>query len=224
MPVRNDHDEPTPLQIRREEEKEKRRQSILNAAERVIAKKGWEDTHFGEIAKLTRLSRSLVYVYFPTKEDLFHAICERGLAIMENRFRAVVREEHSGLDQLLAIGLEYYAFSREEPLYFSLQSQFQAQEATETANTGVEAEAHLHGKKCLEMVARALGKGVADGSIRPSIGDPGVAALSIWAFTHGLILIASKKGAMLEKDFGLTSPQMMDEGFRLLRSSLSSSR
>ena len=117
-----------PLRTRREEEKEERRQAILDAAEKVIARDGWEATNFGEIAKRARLSRSLVYFYFPARDDIFHAVCGRGLADMERRFAKAFRSERVGLDQVLAIGRAYYEFSLAEPLYFKMLAEYQARD------------------------------------------------------------------------------------------------
>jgi AcrR family transcriptional regulator len=44
-----------PPRARREEEKEERRPTMLEAAEKVIARDGWEATNSGEIAKRARL-------------------------------------------------------------------------------------------------------------------------------------------------------------------------
>lgn len=213
--------ETDPLRARRDEEKEERRQAIIDAAEQVIAKVGWAATNFGEIAKRARLSRSLVYFYFPDRDDLFHAVCGRGLTIMEKRFAAALAAHRSGLDQIMAIGEAYYRFSLDEPLYFTVLSDYQARDSDPATQTDNEAAAHGHGRACLGMVAQALANGLADGSIRKSIGDPRPTAISVWAFTHGLIQIAARKEAMLREDFGLTSAKAMAHGFSLLRGSLS---
>jgi AcrR family transcriptional regulator len=211
----------TPVQTRRAEEKEQRRQTILDAAERVIAKKGWDNTNFGEIAQRTRLSRSLVYFYFPTRDDLFHAVCDRGMEDLERRFRAAMGRHPTGIDQLMALGRAYHAFSVEEPLYFSLLSQSQAKQRNSDEKSPAEESSDTHGRNCLELVAQALGNGVADGTIRKGIGDPRPSAVAIWAFTHGLIQISAREATMLKQDFQLTSKQMLDHGFNLLRDSLS---
>ncbi|MSU49574.1 MAG: TetR/AcrR family transcriptional regulator [Opitutus sp.] len=210
-----------PLRARRDEEKEERRQAILDAAEKVISRDGWEATNFGEIAKRARLSRSLVYFYFPTRDDLFHAVCGRGLTDMEKRFASALASARTGLDQVMAIGRTYYQFSLDEPLYFKVLADYQGRDLDPDNESENEAAAHGRGRNCLAMVAQALGQGLADGTIRKSIGDPRPTAVSVWAFTHGLIQIASRKEAMLKKDFGLTAAKAMDHGFALLRGSLS---
>ncbi|MFO1452227.1 MAG: TetR/AcrR family transcriptional regulator [Opitutaceae bacterium] len=214
----------TPIRARRDEEKEKRRKSILDAAEKVIARRGLEKAHFGEIAQRTRLSRSLVYVYFPTKDDLFHAVCERGLNNLQARFEAAAGTHAKGIDQVMAMGRAYFAFSREEPLYFEMMTELQAREDANQPASPAEESAERHGQKCLVLVAEALARGLQDKSVHPGIGDPGATALSIWAFTHGLIQISSKKAVMLESKFKLTQQDMIEHGFALLHGSLASGK
>ena len=210
----------SPIQVRRDEEKEERRQQILDAAERVVAKRGWEAMNFGEVAKLARLSRSLVYFYFPERDDLFHAVCERGLGNLERRFKAAIAQHRAGLDQVMAIGQAYHEFSQAEPLYFQLLSQFQSREFDPEGQGAPEEAAHDHGRACLGLVAQTLATGLADGSIRKTTGNPGASAVAIWAFTHGLIQIASQKEAMLKENFKLSARQALEHGFMLLRGAL----
>ncbi len=213
-----------PVRTRRDEEKEMRRQDILDAAERVIAKQGWDQTDFGKIAARARLSRSLVYVYFPTREDLFHAVCRRGLEDLERRFATVMATHATGLEQCMALGRAYFAFAREEPLYFELISQFHAKDLDPDDESENEQQANEHGRGCIGQVVQALANGIADGSIAKSVGDPRPAAVSIWAFTHGLIQIASRKECMLQEFFQLNTAQMMEHGFALMRGSLAAKR
>jgi TetR/AcrR family transcriptional regulator len=65
--------------VRREEEKERRRAEMVDAAEALYAKVGWDAVTMDRVAKSARLSRALLYVYFRDKNDLLHAITERAL-------------------------------------------------------------------------------------------------------------------------------------------------
>jgi AcrR family transcriptional regulator len=209
-----------PVRTRRDEEKEMRRQDILDAAERVIAKHGWENSDFGKIAERARLSRSLVYVYFPTRDDLFHAVCSRGLADLQRRFATVMATRTTGLELSMAIGRAYYAFSREQPLYFELIAQYQAKENKPDEQSDNEGEANQRGGDCLGLLVQAIAIGLKDGSIAKTAGDPRPTAVSMWAFTHGLIQIASRKECMLQENFLLNTEQMMEHGFTLMRRTL----
>jgi hypothetical protein len=50
------------------------------------------------------------------------------------------------------------------------------------------------------VIVESLNRGIADGSIRKDLGDPYVTALALWAFSHGLIQIASTKGGQIEHE------------------------
>ena len=56
---------------------EERKVQILNAAEEVFAKKGFEDARMDDIADTTGLSKGTLYLYFKSKEDLIIAILDR---------------------------------------------------------------------------------------------------------------------------------------------------
>jgi AcrR family transcriptional regulator len=209
-----------PLRARQEEEKEARRQAILDAAEAVIKDHGWDATNFGEIAKRSRLSRSLVYFYFRDREDLFHAICERGLTQLQRRFAEAMSQHRRGLDQAMAIGRAYLEFARTDPLHFQVLTRLHGQHTDLGTDRPSEQAANERGQRCLEYVVQALANGVRDRSIRKSIGDPGLTAVSVWAFTHGLIQIAGQKEPMLEKAFGATADRTIEHGFAVLRGAL----
>src|SRR5512133_1754997 len=97
-----------PIRARRAKDKELRRKAILDAAEKTIASRGLENTNFGEIAKRSKLSRALIYVYFPKREDLIHAVCERGLQMLLDRFNELVAKPASGLEHTIALGHAYH--------------------------------------------------------------------------------------------------------------------
>jgi AcrR family transcriptional regulator len=212
----------SPAKKRREEEKEERRQQVLDVAEVVIQRVGWETANFGMIAKEGRLSRSLVYFYFETKDELFHAVCERGLKELERRFRVAISSHEKGVDQIMAIGRAYHRFAIECPLYFSLLSDYQARKSLTDHLTPCEESANAQGKACLALVAEALVNGLRDGSVRQEVGNPAQAAVTFWAFTHGLIQITMRKDQMLEREFGMNVQATMEHGFATIRASLSS--
>ena len=73
---------------RRLEEKERRRAEILDAAEALYAKEGWDAVTVDQVARGARLSRALVYVYFKDKQDMLFGIGERAMSTLRDRFIA----------------------------------------------------------------------------------------------------------------------------------------
>src|SRR5271157_5584065 len=118
------------IAVRREEEKERRRAEILDAAEALYAKKGWDALTVDQVARSARLSRALVYVYFRDKEDLLFAIGERAMLLLRERFVAALGTRQMGMDQIEAIGRAYIGYAHEFPHYFDFCSRFQSHSGT----------------------------------------------------------------------------------------------
>jgi len=60
-----------------EELKEKRIQQILEAAERVFIRLGYEPATLKDIVEETGMSRGWIYLYFQTKDEIFLALMEK---------------------------------------------------------------------------------------------------------------------------------------------------
>lgn len=60
-----------------DEHKEQRRRQILEAAERVFARKGYEPVTMKDIVEEAQMSRGWIYLYFKTKEEIFEAFMEK---------------------------------------------------------------------------------------------------------------------------------------------------
>jgi AcrR family transcriptional regulator len=75
-----------------EEQKEARKREILRAAKSVFAKQGYHSTTMADVAKAAKLSYGAVYWYFPSKEELFHAV----MALEEDALRERIYESLAG--------------------------------------------------------------------------------------------------------------------------------
>ncbi|MGQ0602194.1 MAG: TetR family transcriptional regulator [Anaerolineales bacterium] len=63
----------------RDEQKEERRQAILETAGRMFAATAYEAVTIAAVARKARLAKGTVFLYFPTKEELFLALTEQQL-------------------------------------------------------------------------------------------------------------------------------------------------
>ena len=61
----------------KEKQRQEREELILQAAEEVLAEKGYYETSVDEIAARVGIAKGTVYLHFPGKEDLVIAILER---------------------------------------------------------------------------------------------------------------------------------------------------
>lgn len=187
-------------QQRRLEEKERRREEIIDAAEHVIAVQGYEAAKMEDIAREARVSRALVYTYFRDKIELYFAICERALTLLRGEFERAAAAHQRGYDQVAAIGRAYIAFAARHPTYFMALVRFETHSPDETSAGGTEGAVLAAGRCVHEVIVACLLRGVADGSIRKDLGDPMVMSLTLWSFSHGAIQIAQTKKAVFTQE------------------------
>ncbi|MEM1041543.1 MAG: TetR/AcrR family transcriptional regulator [Bacteroidota bacterium] len=199
---------------RRAEEKEQRRQSILDAAEHSIGRKGLDALTMGDIAEAARLSRGLVYVYFQDKIDLFNALAHQAMTELTSRFQAAVAAHEEGISQIRAVGHAYITFAYERPVLFEALARFETRELDPDEAEHHEAAMLGASHSTMETMIGAIAHGQADGSIRPDL-DPAKTAVTLWGFIHGMIQVGSMKNAMLEQQFGFDSEALMGHAFEM---------
>jgi AcrR family transcriptional regulator len=193
---------------RRQEEKERRRAEILDAAEAVASVVGWDDMTMDQVARKARLSRALLYVYFKDKTDLLFGVCERALTVLGQRFAEGVSRHKRGVDQLTAIGRAYVAFSQEFPVYFEVMARCELL-SIEPDGQSNEGAVTTRSDAAMQLMVQVIKAGVQDGSIRPDVGEPMVVAKVLWGFTHGVLQLAATKANLLLHD-GVTVAQLVD--------------
>jgi AcrR family transcriptional regulator len=207
------------IEERRQEEKERRRAEIVDAAEQIFGEIGFANATMDEIARRARLSRALVYVYFRDKDELRFAICERAMLKLAERFGEAVARNKLGLEQIEAVGRAYLAFSHEFPVYFEACSHFEAHSAQLSALGTNEAACLEAASKVHAIAAQSIETGVRDGSIRKDIGNPAIVSHTLWGFLHGVIQVSSAKANVLAYQ-GISAQDLLGQAILLARRSL----
>ena len=200
---------------RRQEEKDRRRIEIVEAAEDLYRELGWDAVTMDSVAKRARLSRALVYVYFKDKRDLHFAIAERAMETLRSRFDEASARSKSGLEKIEAIGRAYMAYGQEFPHYFDACARLELHAPDSAEATAQERMCIEAGQRVHDVVVEALGAGQRDGTIREDIGDLAITSRVLWGFTHGLMQIAMTKGQLLAEQ-GISVPQLTQHAISLI--------
>lgn len=204
---------------RRQEEKDRRRNEIVDAAESLYRELGWDAVTMDAVARKARLSRALLYVYFKDKSELLLAITERAMVVLRTRFEEAGARARTGIDQIEAMGRAYMAYGMEFPHYFDACARLELR-ATESSERGSIEDAVLAmGRRVHEVVVASLAAGQRDGSIRADIGDLNVTSRVLWGFTHGLTQIAITKARPLA-DAGISVTQLTQQAIEMIRYTL----
>jgi TetR/AcrR family fatty acid metabolism transcriptional regulator len=92
-----------------------KKEQILNAAEKVMGKKGM-DARISEIAELADINKSVIYHYYKNKEDLLFSVAEEHLIKMRNALEDQlfgIKDPESKLRKLLWFRISYLDKNRD---------------------------------------------------------------------------------------------------------------
>jgi len=202
---------------RRQEEKERRRDEIVEAAVELYRELGWDAVTMDSVARRARLSRALVYVYFKDKQDLHFAISARALEVLHQRFVEATARARTGMDKVEACGRAYMAYAQEFPHFFDACARLETLAHDGSTEPSPQALPCIEcGKRVHDVVVEALATGQRDGTIRADVGDLQVVSRVLWGFMHGLIQIAINKGEPLAQ-VGISVQQLSQQALALIR-------
>jgi AcrR family transcriptional regulator len=92
------------------------RARIMDAAEALFRRLGFGKTAVADIAAELKMSPANVYRFFPSKNAIIEAICQRCLAECEERAWAVARSRGSAAERAERLVLEILAYHKENHL------------------------------------------------------------------------------------------------------------
>jgi AcrR family transcriptional regulator len=92
------------------------RARIMDTAEALFRRLGYAKTAVADIAAELKMSPANVYRFFPSKNAIIEAICQRCLGELEDRAWAVARSRGSAAERLERLVLEILAYHRENHL------------------------------------------------------------------------------------------------------------
>lgn len=199
-----------------DEEKAKRREDILDAAETAFFSSHYDKVSIGHIAKQAGLSRPLIYVYFEDKADLYLAIMARASDALRTRFIDAYKADESGHLQIKALGYAYYGFYRDKPEYFHMFSDARALLNQFPGDPSDKEQQTMRllvktAKDCMAIMIKALANGTKDGSLcQVRAGDPVKAAYFLRGMLHGVILGATSDQAFSKNQSELNLKELID--------------
>jgi len=86
-----------------DEDKEQRRRALLAAAKRCFAERGFNATTIADVARAAGVSYGVVYWYFESKDDLFHALMSDEEAALRQRITGALDNEAAKTDLRVAL-------------------------------------------------------------------------------------------------------------------------
>lgn len=172
---------------RKERERLKRRELILDVAEETIIKHGFDNATMDEIAEKSEVAKGTLYNHFESKTHIYIAICERGSSKLNDRMSKVLTKDLSGLKMVEELGTTYLNFITQNTHYFHAFNFYEGVVTDKKSDSGeICHQCKLNAKEAMTYIVRALQIGMQDGSIDDSY-DPQELGLIIWGASKGII-------------------------------------
>ncbi len=103
------------------EHKTKVKETITRAAIKNFEKNGYANTKMDDIAKTANVSKGTVYLYFPSKEDLFYFICKKSQESLREQRDPLFKKKES-LASDLAQFYDNYMEATKDTLKFRVEA------------------------------------------------------------------------------------------------------
>jgi AcrR family transcriptional regulator len=155
---------------RKEVERETRRAFILDAARRILAKKGVEETSMDDIAGEAEYTRRTLYAYFRSRDEIHLSIFLEDMEARRALQQVAVLKAGNGLEKIRAWGETFYEYARHNPHAMRLQLYWDFRGIDESAiSRDIFSRFEEINHKLAEDLRDMFRQGVADGSLRPDI-------------------------------------------------------
>ena len=193
------------------------RGNILNAAKRLFIEKGIAQTTVDDIAKEADYSKSTLYVYFKSKEEIYNHIILEYIQLLKQAIADVLRDSAGFSDGYFAICNALVNFRAAYPLYF--ESILGEVKLPEKESEAVLFQIYRIGEELNGIIETYFKIHLQQGEF-----SGGISALQmtfiLWASIGGIITMANKKEAYIHRAMGVTKDEFMQNAFKLLLKSI----
>lgn len=155
---------------RMDRKKAEKRTAILDAAERLIVKKGHRMMTMDDVAKEADVAKGTIYLYFKSKESLCAAVTVRCFNMLKPLISRRIAGCESGSERVTASGTVVVEFSMRYPDKWKAMNDLRSLEYHGLEDTNVQGLISLDDLQ-LQMMADAYSDAIEEGVLRPDV-DP----------------------------------------------------
>lgn len=171
-----------PFNDLRVQERARKRDYIIDSAEKLFFSKGYDTVTMDDIAKVVGLNKATIYFYFKSKESLYLAIVLRAVRLLDQVVKETVNNARPGIQRIDAISNAYTWYYSVSTDYTRVYRYFRAgrfgkidaEDVSEYLDEITELE-----KEIFNTVCDVVKAGIEDGTVRPDVHPADVAILII---------------------------------------------
>ena len=192
------------------------RTNILEAAKHLFITKGLTQTTMDDIAKEADYSKSTIYVYFKSKDEIYNYLILKHFEILKFGISNALKDNPDFADGFFAICNTLVSFQDEHPLFF--ESILGEIKISDDEKDDVLLQICRVGEEINELIMDFLRVNVKRKQINLEMSEFQI-ILTLWASIGAIILMADKKARYIEQA-GITKDQFRKDAFTFLLNSI----
>lgn len=212
-------------EVRKSREKEQKKKWIVDCAQDVFFKKGFDGTTIDDIAATAGYSKRSIYLYFRDREELFLAVVERGQELFYAALSHAIATKRADESGLMILGKAFYHFSLSHPEYFSMIMAYESRiHPYRDSNNPDDADSPRTGCRKLSdryggLVIKAIEEEIHSGRLITSL-KPVQLMLILWGQVFGVMQIILMRKEGFRETYGITPDALFDEFLAMMTKGL----
>lgn len=192
------------------------RDNILTAARELFDVNGIDKTTMDDIARHADYSKSTIYVYFKSKEDIFNSIVGEYLDELEIEIRQSLSRETDFEKSYYRFCDLLVAFEEKYPGYFASLTGDIRLNNQRKGNGMIKQDM---GREIRILITELIEKGINNNALRKDI-ELEATVLYVWSAISGIIQVAGKKKDYIVSRLNMTKEEYLHYSFRMFFDSL----
>lgn len=210
---------------RTKENRQMRREKILNAAMKVFCQYGYERTTIQLISEKAGVATGTFYLYFPGKLDVFKTLLLQGICELKEKFMAIQESNSLSAEEGPAVLLEKYIYAyidfyRDNPEYFQILIVInlphkEMRERESELSSMIDEQS----REVLSFVREAIDEGIQHQVFRPC--SSWKTAATLWAMLDGILIMSERLNL---KSMEIEVPEMLSHSVNLFLKGLENTK
>lgn len=196
------------------------RDNLIASARKLFEEKGIEATTVDDIAKEADCSKSTLYVYFKSKDEILYTILLEHMNMLKKLLEDCIRDFKDFRSCFFSVCRELVTYQQNYPFYYERMLDEIKISAEDIKEKNILHEIYEVGESINDIVKEMLQKGIGAGFIREDI-ELLPTVLFLWSGISESIRFANSKREYLKIRLNMEPMDYMEYGFEMLLKSIS---
>lgn len=204
---------------KREANKIKKKEIIIDTAEKLFLQKGFETTFMDDISREALLTKRTIYQYFASKEDLFYAVALKGTRQFISNCEEAFKNGMNALEKIRLLNKAYYQFYIDHPGMFRIMN-YQPDNKLNCEASPNYRELEAFKDKIVKFYMDIVDEGKSDGSINTNLDTKNAAYFALLSSIGLLNIVSAMEPSFIWGKEGLNAHEFLPVSLDLLADAL----